>query len=111
MQKREQIKISHNWKILAVIVVLLVLLLIIVSLIPREKPIIEEKECIKDSDCIKQQLSCCSCSMGGEERCMSRQTASLLQNQIGDCKGIMCIALYNCKETTCSCIDGKCVEK
>ena len=68
-----------------------------------------DKECEKDSDCVLQQTTCCSCSMGGQEVCMSKQNASDYQEKLNDCqKDILCAAVYNCKESKCSCVNGKC---
>lgn len=66
-------------------------------------------ECVNDGDCIKVQTTCCSCSMGGEEKCVNASEASKYQEQLKNCsKEIFCAAVYNCKNLTCGCNGGKC---
>jgi len=110
MPKKKRIIISHNWKLLVIIAIVLVLLIVLVAFTSKQGNTDAEKECSNDSDCVKQSTSCCSCNMGGEEACVSRKNASLIQENLKNCnENIMCIALYNCRDFSCSCVNGKCV--
>lgn len=64
--------------------------------------------CSGDGDCVKVQTGCCSCSMGGEEICINKEYQSLYD--FGDkCSNrTICSAVYMCKESSCTCINGKC---
>ncbi|MEK6848091.1 MAG: hypothetical protein AABX65_00475 [Nanoarchaeota archaeon] len=69
-----------------------------------------EKECESDRDCVKQRTTCCPCSMGGKEACMSKKNASVFENKLKECgSGLICPALYACQpEKKCGCVEGKC---
>jgi len=111
-KKEIGIKIKHNKKLLFLILILLVLLVFTVFMINKKEGIKKKKECLSDEDCIKQQITCCPCSMGGEEKCVSKEEAVYLRRKIEECdKDIFCIASYNCREFNCACEEGKCVEK
>ena len=71
-----------------------------------------EKECYSDSDCIKQRTGCCSCKMGGEEVCISKKNLTFWQEKIAQegKEDMICTAVYNCRETSCLCKEGKCAE-
>ena len=68
----------------------------------------DETFCSKDSDCIKKQTTCCPCSAGGREECINvkedREILCPPQNEF------VCPQVYNCREISCSCINGKCSE-
>ncbi len=68
-------------------------------------------ECNNDSDCIKVQTTCCPCSMGGEEECVSEEEALEISKELEDCDDSFCAAVYNCKEFDCICLDGECVKE
>jgi len=68
-------------------------------------------ECKIDSDCVRQSTDCCGCAMGGEAKCMSKQNASLINEKLKSCGRQICIAMYNCPETACGCVNGKCGER
>lgn len=114
------IKVHHNKKLFWVIVLLVVILIsmmIYVRVIENKKSIESKNNellnsCISDDDCIKQKIGCCPCSMGGEEICVSVKNSSLInENLAKECGAkTICIALYACKETSCGCVNGKCVE-
>ena len=109
-KQNKKIKVSHNKALFYLIIPVFVLLLISIVLLNYSRKI-NSLECKTDSDCIKQRVSCCSCQMGGKEACMSKQKASLYEQKIKNCEGIFCIAMYNCKDTTCLCKQGKCIEE
>ncbi len=90
-----------------------ILFVIVLSILTFKIFFLDKRECITDSDCVKQRTTCCSCSMGGKEMCMSKKNASYWRETlVEECKDIgMCIALYNCEETGCLCQSGKCVEE
>ena len=90
------------------VIIFFILLYIFISY--EKKP--EGVDCYSDADCIKQRTTCCSCSMGGTEVCMSEKNATYWREKlVEECNShIICIALYNCKETSCTCREGKCGE-
>ncbi|MEM3405716.1 MAG: hypothetical protein QW117_01945 [Candidatus Pacearchaeota archaeon] len=114
----------HNKKIfyfiifLATILAILIFISIEIERDLKEKQYSSElmksgnyKNCSKDEDCILQQISCCSCNMGGEQKCINKEEAKKIQEELKKCsKDIMCIALYNCKDIECKCIEGYCKE-
>jgi len=104
---RKKIRLNYNKKILVFIVLLVIFIFGLAILIPKQ-----QEGCKSDSDCVKQQVTCCSCNMGGEERCMAKQEAKEWQDKLArECKEErLCIALYNCKDTICKCSNGECVE-
>jgi hypothetical protein len=104
------IKISHNRKLFAAIIILFIFIVFLEFIIKiKEKQ--EITECKVDSDCIKQQTTCCSCNMGGREECMDKKEAGVWKNKLGECGEVLCIALYNCKNTGCRCVGGNCTEE
>ena len=113
MVKEERIKLKQNyWALAGIIIVAILLVIVILEIKKREQAnIMNGVECFQDSDCVKQATSCCPCSMGGNEICVSKQNASIIQKSLGACGDMMCLAVYNCKETRCLCREGKCVEK
>jgi hypothetical protein len=72
----------------------------------------EKSGCKKDSDCIVQQVTCCPCSMGGKEECMSKTNASYWKEKLAEeCEeDIVCPAVYRCMGIECKCIEGNCKE-
>jgi hypothetical protein len=82
-------------------------------LIQIQKEEREEGECTRDEQCVKQQVTCCSCNMGGEEKCMTKQEVGEWQEKLArECKeNRLCTALYNCKDTSCKCVEGRCIEE
>lgn len=79
--------------------------------IPKKDTILT-KECEKDSDCIKIQTGCCSCNMGGEEKCVPILQKEKYNELLRRCDSRMvCIAMYACNIQSCNCINNKCVAK
>jgi hypothetical protein len=109
--ERPKIIVTHNKKLLyAIFVVFIALIALLIWLnIAKEN----QTKCRVDEDCIKQRISCCSCTMGGEEVCMTKQNATLQRESIvKNCQNnIFCTAVFNCKETKCLCNKGECVEQ
>lgn len=71
-------------------------------------------ECNQDSDCVKVQTSCCSCNMGGQEKCVGYNILSNYQDNLKACPSsdkLVCPAMYNCEITSCGCINGTCVSR
>jgi hypothetical protein len=67
--------------------------------------------CKTDSDCIKTQITCCPCSMGGEEKCVVQSEVEKYQAELDKCpKNQMCVAMYSCNIQSCSCVNGNCIE-
>jgi hypothetical protein len=67
-------------------------------------------ECVKDNDCIKVQTGCCSCNMGGDEKCVSISKSKEYSKLLENCskEKIICPAFYNCNIQSCRCIKNKC---
>jgi len=75
--------------------------------------LIVNENCSSESDCVKVQTTCCSCSMGGEEKCMTKSMAEYYKEKLAEECGAsgttLCPAVYNCeKDVLCKCTDGKC---
>lgn len=108
------LSIEYSKKVLIAIIILFALIVLSVLIIRNynKQAGTEVNECQNDADCVKQQLTCCSCNMGGQEACVTKQNATLIEQKLtSSCdEGILCTALYNCKITACKCEKGKCVE-
>jgi hypothetical protein len=111
------IKLHHNKRLFWLIVFLVAVLIsmMVYVRVAEHKNGLQVNnpiECSMDEDCIKQKLGCCPCSMGGEEICMSTKNSSLINEKLSKECGAKttCMALYACKETSCGCMNGKCVE-
>jgi len=104
---KSKIKIST-----ILIFLLLALVLIAVS---GQKGCESLPECYSDTDCVKVQTTCCPCNMGGVEQCLPSSMASIYKDRLNNScppqEQLVCTALYNCKETKCTCINGKCGEE
>lgn len=104
-------RIKHNKKVLVAIIILAVILVVLLIWLRNQKNQ-EKVECKSDGDCVLQQTTCCSCNMGGKQECMSRQNASLKQEELKSCEAnIVCPAVYNCMAEKCSCVNGECLTK
>lgn len=70
-------------------------------------------ECKKDRDCIKTQITCCPCSMGGEERCLPESEYKFYKEKLeNECEeNTICPAVYSCEIEFCECLNGICTEK
>ena len=66
--------------------------------------------CSVNTDCVKQQTTCCSCEMGGQEECMSQAEALKKQEDLAKCPNAVCIAMYACQDFKCGCVNGQCME-
>ncbi|MBU3912619.1 MAG: hypothetical protein KKE50_00855 [Nanoarchaeota archaeon] len=67
------------------------------------------KECYKDSDCVKVQTTCCSCSSGGEDKCVSKTEAASYEDELKNCSADnFCAQVYNCNISECKCKEGRC---
>ena len=102
--KKQEIKIKYNKPLIIVmVIVLLALIFVLYSLNNQEKE--------NDLVCVKQQISCCSCSSGGQEICMKMENVSYWQDKLKECdKYTICPALYSCKNTKCEFENGNCKE-
>ena len=68
------------------------------------------KNCKIDSDCVKIQTTCCSCSMGGGEKCVSKSEINKYKAELENCsKDLNCPAVYKCKIDKCICDNRTCV--
>lgn len=100
-------KRKEGMKKIAIIFILAFILIFVILVSYEVLQRQEAKECSKDADCIKVQKTCCACSMGGEEVCIAKSMAEEVKAK--NCPSdLMCIALYNCKIKSCSCVQGKC---
>ena len=71
----------------------------------------EQKECSIDTDCARVQITCCSCTTGGTEECVSKNLAPLFQKELEKCpepEDLLCTNINNCKLGDCLCDSGKC---
>jgi len=108
----KNIRIEHNKKMLVFIikiisVVFLAFFLFNTLYLNKE----ETGFCRVDNDCVKQQVTCCSCNMGGREECMAKKEAKEWKDRLSkNCGEVLCTALYACKNTECKCINGNCTE-
>ena len=102
---RKGIKLSYNKKALYALILILALIGISVALKVTLK-ILEKDKGI----CVLQQTTCCSCSMGGKQECMTADEAKIMQEKLAkECKkDMMCIAMFNCENITCVYKDEKC---
>jgi hypothetical protein len=113
---KKRMKLKYNKKFLFIIPLLVMLTVVFAVVMLRlwEEDGGAEKACKVDVDCVKQQVTCCPCSMGGRQECMSKSKAKEIQEQLGrECReDIICPAVYRCvEEAKCRCIEGKCMEK
>ena len=93
---------------LMLIVILALILTVFLTLRFSKIP---EKNCKIDSDCVKIQTTCCSCSMGGEEKCIGKSEIKLEKEKLKTCSNdIICPAVYNCEINSCACMNNTCVE-
>ena len=68
------------------------------------------RQCDNDNDCIKIQTSCCSCNMGGEEKCVLYSEVEKYNKMLDDCSDkILCPAVFMCEIENCKCVNGGCV--
>ena len=106
---KKKIKRMYNRKILVVSLCLITLIAVLIFVSKFEG---DSLICKKDSNCVMQQVTCCSCNMGGKEKCMSKSEAKTWQEKLNnECEeGILCIALYNCKDVVCECLNKNCTE-
>jgi hypothetical protein len=102
------IKIHHDkkifWWMIALIIVLIGVLVLIQYKEAKKKMSLE---CIQDSDCVKTQTTCCPCNTGGKEICKSKNAKTEPLNCPPE-KDIICMQVYNCRQTACSCVNNKC---
>ncbi len=111
-KKREKRADMKKRKILFILTTTLVLLIAAMYILFYRVRIPEGAECRFDFDCVKQQITCCSCQMGGLEECVPKSKIKEFQQKLADCPhDLICPAVYNCKEIRCACVNGKCVGK
>ena len=81
-------------------------LVFIVSVLLFVSGCVEEKK----GECFKVQTTCCPCSMGGKETCVSEEELPSIQEELKDCPpNLICPTVYTCTITSCNYIDGECV--
>jgi len=57
---------------------------------------------LQNNSCMKVQTTCCSCAMGGEEKCVNQSEAKRYGDKLKECpKDIICAAVYGCQNITC----------
>jgi hypothetical protein len=74
----------------------------------------KQETCYKDEDCVKVQMTCCPCSAGGQEICVQKAMEKAYQDKLKSCEndsGFMCPQVYQCKNISCFCNDGKCDQR
>jgi hypothetical protein len=104
-KKGKRSKPDYNKKLCYALILLLVLIAASFAL----KEIIKSLP-IEEEECVMQPTSCCSCAMGGNEECMTKKAALILQEALeAECsKGVVCTANYVCENVTCKMVDGTC---
>lgn len=108
-------RIMHNKKLFRIIIILIAIFIGLIFFIAQGNKSKNNsapqhtsyKECEKDSDCIKVKTGCCSCNMGGEEKCVPVSEQDKYVAKKCDLR-TMCIAMYACNIESCACIDNKC---
>ncbi len=97
-------------KELTIIIILIIILTSIYFFIPQSPKI---QECQIDSDCVKVQTTCCSCNMGGEEKCVSSSEVEFYKEKLKkECvEQMLCPAFFACHINSCVCEKGICTEK
>lgn len=76
------------------------------------KGLIDEQECSIDSDCVQIETTCCPCSNGGKQECVSDSKAKEYEEKLKNCpENPRCLSVYNCKMTGCICKGNKCVNE
>ena len=105
--------VEHNRPLLYFIFVLIILFGLVVYSLTQMEDIPKtdtnsSAECIFDSDCVLQKATCCSCDMGGEEKCVTKIESAEIINGLSKCKDIICPAVYSCSIKICGCNQGKC---
>lgn len=67
-----------------------------------EENVNESEECFGEG-CVKVQITCCSCNMGGEEKCVKESEVEKYKEKLNDCpKDLICAAVYNCEIESCN---------
>jgi len=112
----KKFKIEHNRKLFWIIILLLVLFGFLIWIIVKDREevvdIVSGDICMSDNDCVKVQTTCCSCKMGGEEKCVFKSREQEYSDKLNECsKDLFCAAVYNCKISSCKCINNQCVGK
>ena len=110
----KKIRITHNKTLFWIIILLLIILIFLIYFIVRSlnAKTIDLSKCKSDSDCIKVQTGCCSCNMGGAEKCVLNSMQTSYQDKLNNCsKNQMCLAVYSCTIKSCSCVNGVCDSK
>jgi hypothetical protein len=106
---KRKIKSKKNISLILTVIFILAILTIILFVIgsfPDKNGI---AECERNSDCVKVQTTCCSCEMGGSEKCVPHGQQGIYEAK--DCpEDPLCIALYNCEVKGCVCSKGGCKE-
>jgi len=102
-----------NKEVKIMLIIFTIVLVILIGIFIFNFDNAEGKECDVDSDCVKVQTTCCSCSMGGEEKCVSKDRVEFYEKKLAEeCDvegGIICPAVYNCQDDlVCKCNNGKC---
>lgn len=109
----DRVRITHNWKVLVILLILIFLLFVVLFNLKIKMQEEEEErkiKCFSDEDCVSQRITCCPCSSGGQEVCMTKTNSSLWQKELEKCeKDLICLQVYNCEERVCKCIEGVCV--
>ena len=95
-----------------VIIALLIvgaILLAVAAYYSTKDQVEQEVECHDDRDCIKVQTTCCSCSQGGDELCVSKDVAADYKIDMDTCPDdLVCTQVDNCGLGHCLCVRGSC---
>ena len=108
----DKIRITHNKKLLWIILILIGLLIVVIYFgAKNNKKIDEGLSCKTNEDCVEVQTGCCPCSSGGEETCVLKSEVKSYQDKLANCsKRTICTQMFNCKIKSCECINNTCSE-
>lgn len=101
--------VGHNKKVLYWIVFLIIVLIgtLIAIRVLDEESVDVRDSCVVDGDCVIVNTNCCPCESGGEEICVNKDS-DLANNNLECPDNLVCPQVFNCKQTPCKCVDGKC---
>jgi hypothetical protein len=114
---RRQYKFDYKELIYGIILALLAILIVVAivgfSSTCKNNLAVEGSQCTSDSDCVKMKTSCCSCNMGGSEKCVAKNSEDeknylSILDKCPASKDLFCAAVYRCEISSCKCNNGQC---
>jgi len=100
------------FKIILIFFVLYTGMIVYVIIKSNSSAVPNIKYCETPDDCVEVKASCCGCSVGGENTCITSIKQEAWEADLGrQCSNVMCIQVYNCVPSDCQCINNTCVLK